>query len=191
MKTPRSIIRSVPIFGGLVDAKWTDHREAIAELSCAFIFSTLPIWGGALLMLFDRGNSASFWALLVITVMNGELFILATALFGSLFYIMYKEIKENTQAQRFPSPLFFLVLPVVISVISALLFAFRRAVDMFNLGPVLNNEGLFVCSVMIYLFSLLLIYLAHVYRNVMEHGAPTIQAHQTNDFVKEFGDRNN
>lgn len=76
-----------------------------------------------------------------------------------------------------------------IIVFSVGLFAVQRIGGIF-LGQVsLDQDFIFSLSWKIYLFSVAIVYLAHVYKNLVETGTPHLGATDTHEFVDNYINR--
>src|SRR5437588_8523948 len=94
----RSVLRKLPVFGGLADARWRDHREAFMEVGINVVFSTAPIWLGCIFLIYARGfTSAS--DVIHKNIEHGELFILATASISPIYYFIFKEYEGPERFQ--------------------------------------------------------------------------------------------
>jgi len=88
--------RHVPLIGGLADARWRDHREAIKELGVNILISTAPIWLGCIFLLLSQKFAMSMGEVIIRNVENGELFIYATSIVAPLYYFIFR----TTQGTR-------------------------------------------------------------------------------------------
>jgi hypothetical protein len=79
-----------------------------------------------------------------------------------------------------------MIIAAGIILLSGGLFVAQRAESAFRFAVALDHELVFTLSWYIYIVSVVVVYLAHVYRNFLETGAPSIVAHDTQDFVDEF-----
>lgn len=183
----KSLIRKIPLIGVLlVDVRFRNHVEAIQEVGLNIVLSTIPIWFGAVIMLAFKNVQGNWFDLVIGNVYKGELFIYATAILGPLYYFMFKEYKNFPQ---FPSARSFMLSALFIIVFSVGLFAVQRIGGIF-LGQVsLNQDFIFSLSWKIYLFSVAIVYLAHVYKNLVETGAPHLGATDTHEFVDNYINR--
>ena len=182
----KRIFRKLPLLGGLVDARVKDHTEAISEVGLNILLSTVPISLGAILMKLHRDTESTWVQLMLDNVQSGELFLYATALLGPLYYFIFK---EYTNVPNFPKGRSFMVAAVCILVISVGLFSAQRVEILFNRGSILDRAVIFSMSWKIYLTSVAVVYLAHVYKNLLESGAPTISTRDTQEFVDDYVSR--
>ena len=53
--------REVPLFGGLVDCGWPNHREALGQTLIVLLMSTMPFWL-ATLVVYGTDNDLSYAA---------------------------------------------------------------------------------------------------------------------------------
>lgn len=169
-------LRRVPLVGALMDARWKDHREAIAEIGPGLVLSTTPIWLGALWLRVSLGPPESYLGLIVKNVDSGEFCLYAAATLGPLYYLIHK---DYSPPKKFPSAQSFNLVGLVIAVTSSFLFAAQRA-------PEPDRQFVFDLSLALYLLALALIYLAHVYKNFAETGAAHRARTDTDDIVKEL-----
>lgn len=180
----KNITRRLPLFGGLADCRLGDHVEAGREFLTNFIFSTLPIWlGGLLILALDRDTEKSVTALIISmtgTVRGGELFMYSTAMVAP---IVYMALKPERGMPNFPGQMGHIAFIVIIALISTAFFAVQRA------GVWMDEQFVFPLSVVLYVFSLFLLYLAMVYRNYRLTAAPDVVREQTEEFVEEFNRR--
>ena len=79
LKQNRYWLRSIPLVGPLFDTTLNDHKEAITEVVISVVLSTTPIWLGSILLLADKGKSATFLEYLNQNVREGELLLLCSA----------------------------------------------------------------------------------------------------------------
>ena len=183
-----NLICQIPIFGKVpADSRYRDHAEALRELTPNILLSTFPIWLGALFQVAIIDNSGgyynSFAKIVVQYISKGELFLYSTALLAPLFYIMLKEYKDR---RHFPSSMSFAVVAISILLLCSGLFAIRHASETVSPPFGLDSDFVFYVSVVVYGTSVLLVYLAHVYRNLMDTGAPDITRKSEEDFVRRY-----
>jgi len=181
--TIKRLWRRVPIFGGLVDARTNDHFEAFTEIALNVGFSTVPIWFGAFIMLAGKDTKDTWFTLILDNVRTGELWLYATAMLSPLYYFIFKNYRS---AKVFPSGRSFMVIGALILIFASGLFAVQRAERASLIGSFLNHDFVFDLSWKGYLFSVGLVYLAHVYRNFLETGAATLTGTDTQEFVEDF-----
>ena len=178
------LLRKIPLFGGLIDCRLMDHTEAFKEFFINLIFSTIPIWlGGAIIFTLDK-TSTKTWPLLfetvVGTVQSGELFMYSTAMVAP---IIYMALKPERGGRNFPGQMSHIFGIIIVALISVAFFSVERA------GVVADRQITFQISVGLYLTSLVLLYMATVYRNYRLTGAADASREQTLEFVEEFNRR--
>lgn len=177
----KKIMRGLPLFGGLADCRWKDHVEAAKEFAVNFVFSTPPIWlGGMIIFSIDRSPNKSFFGSVVGTLNSGELFMYAAAMVAP---IIYMALKPEKGSRNFPGQLSHITFIAIVAFISAAFFALQRA------AVFVDERFVFYLSVILYSLSLILLYLAMVYRNNRLDGAPDLAREQTAEFVEEFNRR--
>lgn len=179
-----ALLRNVPLLSGLPDCRRIDHIDALKEFAVNFLFSTVPIWlGGLIIFAIDKGSSKS-GATLIETVMgtvkSGELFMYSTAMVAP---ILYMALKPEKGARTFPGQMSHVVGMAIIALISGAFFGIERA------GVVTDAKFTLTISVILYFVSLILLYLAMVYRNYRLTGAPDAGREQEKIFVQEFNRR--
>jgi hypothetical protein len=179
----RKFFRGLPLVGGLVDARWRDHREAMKEVGVNILLSTAPIWLGCLFLVVARKFKMPLDEVVIRNVENGELFLYATSIIAPLYYFIFKDQEGN---QKFPNAGSFMLISALVLLVGGCGFAVTR------LGAVLGtkfpwDEGtLFAFSLMLYLVSIIIVYLAHVYKNWRETGGSTAFSTETQDFVAAY-----
>lgn len=181
----KPLIRRLPIFGGLADARLKDHKEAATEVGLNVVLSTIPIWLGAVIMLFDKSVNSSWFALLARNVSDGELFLYSTALLGPMYYFIFTEYPDTP---NFPSSRMFNAFSTIILLVCVAAFSFQRAKELFIPQENIDNEFLFSLSWKVYVSAIVLVYLAHVYKNLRESAA-TRMGEDTRDFVEQWRSR--
>jgi len=116
-------------------------------------------------------------------VQSGEFCLYATATLGPLYYFIFKDYKA---APKFPSGRSFMIIASLILLLSGGLFAAQRSEDMFGGQRFLDHHFIFTVSWVNYVVAVIVVYLAHVYRNFLESGAATRTSRDTQDFVNDF-----
>lgn len=186
MSEPWSMKRScrhVPLVGGLADARWSDHREALKEVGVNVLLSTAPIWLGCIFLLAFQNFAMSLGEVIIRNVENGELFIYATSIVAPLYYFIFK---DNDGNQKFPNAGSFMLLSAVVLLVGGCGFAVTRLGTVLGTHFKWDKATLFVFSFIVYLFAVIIVYLAHVYRNWRETGGAAVFATDTQDFVAAF-----
>ena len=190
------LLSKLPLVGGLVEARRQDFSGAISEVSVNVLFSTLPIWLGPIIIWIMYFQEKSLFGLLAENLAQGEFYIYATTMLSPLFYFLWQEVRG---AKSFPSGLFISVASSIIVAVSAGLYGARKAnvfiFETTNQGNdttalQLNDAGYLQFSVMIYVITLIIVYVAHVYKNLRLSGAASITGNQTRNFVDDFSGRN-
>ena len=153
----KSFIRMIPIFSGLPDVRKVDHWEALKEFTANLIGSTMPLWVGTFVVLvLSKGVIGSYCEAFRGNINNGELFIYATSTLAPIYYM---SLVDPPRARQFPTKLSHIITVSIIMVLSAVAFGLERA------GQKLNNEFAYHSSIIFFILSLLLVYLATVYKN--------------------------
>ena len=158
-------IRRLPIVGPLADCRAEFHATAVKRFAADFVFSTLPLWVGALVILLNSSEGVSFLDALLRTFERGELFIYCTATLAPIIYIATKEMRDSP---TFPVRLSLLVVVIVIVVVCTAAFSLYRA------DVVLNERLALQISLYAYGMSLLLYYLTLLYDALRSTGAPAV-----------------
>jgi hypothetical protein len=175
--------REVPIFGGLVDCRGRDHWDALGQSFVLFVLSSMPIWLGTLIVyaMGDKVGCLGFKLALLSTFSRGELFMYATASLAPIFWIA---LTEPPGAREFPGKVSHIVLMVIISVIAAVFFGLLTA------GNRLNMRFTFDLSVLMFLGSVVLLYLGILYHESQIRDAAPIMKKQEEDFSAEYREHN-
>jgi hypothetical protein len=137
-------------------------------------------------MLAGKNIEAGWFALINRNINDGELFLYSTALLGPLFYFALREYED---VPNFPSKITFILSAGLILMISVGLFAVQRVEELVANFEWLDHAFVFDLSWKVYIASIALIYLGHVYKNVRATGAAQISGRQTHEFVSEFIER--
>ncbi len=163
-----------------MDCRIVDHWSALGEFFLNVIFSTAPIWLGGLFIFIDTSvDNRRIWESVILTINNGELFMFSTAMVAP---ILYMAVKTEKGMPTFPGQLSHISLIVIVGLACSGLFAAARVGKP---DPVLILN----ISILLYSVSLLLLYLAMVYKNNRFMGALSIDRKQTKDFVDEFNEK--
>jgi len=190
------VLSKIPLFGGLVHARRQDFTSAASEVSVNVIFSTLPIWLGPIIIWILYFQDKNLQSLLADNIAEGEFYIYATTLLSPLFYFLWQDVRG---AKSFPSGLSISVLSFVVVSLSAGLYGARKAnVFIFdavthnggNVSLQLNDAGYLKFSMIIYGLTLLIVYIAHVFKNLRLSGAAAVAGDETRDFANQFAGRN-
>lgn len=195
-KVLKFLVSKIPLFGGLVYARRQDFTGAASEVLVNVLFSTLPIWLGPVIIWIMYFQNKTLTTLLADNIAQGEFYIYATTLLSPLFYFLWQDVRG---ARSFPSGLSISVCAFVIVSLSAGLYGARKAnVFIFenstqaanSVTPQMNDAGYLQFSVIIYLLTLLIVYVAHVYKNLRLTGAASVAGENTRDFAIQFAGRN-
>jgi len=157
MEIKRRLSR-IPIFGALFDIDPKAILEAFVELTIGVVFSTLPIWFGAVIFagdkIFDPDQNTGFWCLyssyFVKSISNGELLMYAAATLGPTLYLGLKFLKTKNPPFPWIRPQFFIA--IILSSFATVFFFLARD------HGYANNLSFVVLSASIYLFALMLLF---------------------------------
>lgn len=181
LKWAKKILRKLPLLGGLAHCRLSDHEDASKEFGVNFVFSTAPIWlGGLIIFALDQAQNKTFFSLLIAmigTVRGGELFMYSTAMVAPIVYLA---LKPEKGVPIFPGQMSHVVFITIVAIVSSAFFAIQRT------GVWIDTNITFPLSVGLYILSLILLYLATVYKNYQLTGAPDEARGQTAEFVEEF-----
>ena len=174
------LIRRLPVIGPLADCRHEYHTTVVKQFVANFVFSTLPLWVGALVILLTSCEELGFLDALIKTFERGELFIYCTATLGPILYISNREIRNSP---TFPGKLSLSVTLIVIVVVCTTAFSLYRA------NVVLNEALAFRISLYAYGISLSLYYLTILYDALRSAGGSSVFRSDTADFVSDFNKR--
>lgn len=179
-----NLLREVPVFGGLVDCGLRDHWESLSQTTVLIILSAMPFWLGALIIysLTDKTGSAGMYAAFYSTMQRGELFMYSTALLAPVFWIA---LADYPGARVFPGKVSHIVIMVIISVIAAVFFGLQLA------GDKTNEVFTFKLSVLVCVFSLVLLYLGVLYHENRLRPTSTILKKQEQEFSDKYSEHRN
>ena len=95
------LLKEIPILGDLADTTLEDHIYSLKELIVTLFMSTLPIWGGAFIIILTSKTSdeLNYFNSIELLVSNGELYLYATSLLAPVIYIALKEREEGKNSQ--------------------------------------------------------------------------------------------
>lgn len=152
------LLKEIPILGDLADTTLEDHIYSLKELIVTLFMSTLPIWGGAFIIILTSKTSdgLNYFNSIELLVSNGELYLYATSLLAPVIYIA---LKEREEGKKFPSNITHMLIVILIAVLSTIAFTTVKA------GTNINHHFLIRSSVVAYITSVLLLYLAMVFNN--------------------------
>ena len=173
-------ISRLPIIGPLADCRAEYHVTVVKQFAADFVFSTLPLWVGTLVILLTSSEGVDTLDALITTFERGELFIYCTATLGPIIYISNREMHYRP---TFPGRFSLLVAVVVIVVVCSTAFSLYRA-------NVVSNDPLALrISLYAYGVSLFLYYLTILYDVLRSTGASAVFRSDTADFVSDFKER--
>ena len=181
------LLTKIPIFGGLFECKEPTHwNEAFWELCFTLLGSTMPLWLGIIILLvIGQDKGVDFFKALSEITRNGELFIYASSTLAPILYIA---IEDKPGKSKFPSRNSHVAIYVVIIAISAAIFGLRRA--NFELT---DNDFVLSISRIFFATSIILVYIAMVYRNHrLATTADDVQKYEkqfTKDYSKHRGSK--
>lgn len=171
------MIEKLPLIGGLVNCSAKDFLEAFEELFLKQFFSLSPIWLWAFVMkITEQGKNKRLADIITDSVSHGELFLYCTSILAPIFYMALSERKTS---RTFPNKLSHIVFVVTIISLSSIFFVLNRKGEPFNI------QNVFTFSIIFYSVSLLLIYIATVYKNSLLSPSEEFQKEEK-DFVNEF-----
>lgn len=179
----RRFLKSIPLFSGLADARWRDHREAIKEVSVNIVLSTAPIWLGCIFLAVGRKFEMPFYEVVIKNVENGEMFLYATSMTAPIYYFIFK---DESGLRRFPNAGSFMLIAAIILLIGGCGFALTRLGSVLEMKYRWDDNILFLSSLSLYVFAVFVVYLAHAYRNWHETGGSVAFTSDTQDFVAQF-----
>jgi len=160
----RNIIRLaewLPIISGLIECSYEDYKEALKEWFSTLLIATSPVWLGAFVILIcspDTKDSLTeaYSHIVLVNIKKGELVIYCTTLLAPVFYLVLHDRKTD---RAFPSKISSMLIVLVIWLLSGSIFAIQRA------GLYFNPDTTFKISVVLFLSSIFILYVAIVYNN--------------------------
>lgn len=167
----------VPLASSFINSSTSNRINALKEVSLVLILSLIPIWGGALHnVALLSSHDSNFFESLNSLIGNGELILYSTSILAPIFYLVISDpVGENHYPHRYSQGL----IVIVLLVISLLLFSAQRT------NP--NTDYIFKWSVVIFIISIVLLYLATVFRNWASDGNIFKEAEQ--DFTTQYRKR--
>lgn len=172
MKVRRSgsaLMRHMPWISGLPDCRIGDYQEATKEVFVNLILSTSPLWLGSLITFgvdpHHKKTWARYWEVLLQTLRGGELLIYATAAIAPIFYFA---LVRGRQSRDYPSRISHIVSALLIFMVGTTLFGVQRS------GVAVDPDFILPSSALLYGFSLVIIFLATLYRNWRDVSPNTI-----------------
>ncbi len=171
------VVRKLPIFSGLPDCEPKDYLSAVKEVFPNIFLSTLPIWGGAFVVIIS-GQVSNYWAAIGINVSHGELFLYAASFMAP---VVYMAAVDPPGAGQFPSRLSHILVLIGITVLSALAFGAQKA------GHKLIPTVALDVSAILFAASIFLLYIASIYQHKRLPKLTEEDFHSNeNDFRKEY-----
>jgi len=173
----RDTLRKIPLFGGLVDTSPSDHFSAIKENTSGLLVSLSPLLISGLILCLTDEKVGSYFSAVWSNASNGELFLYSTSILAPIFHIA---LDDPPRAKRFPSKFSHLLLTGVILLLIGIALGLQRA------GVTLLSGLAMRISLWSFGFSVLLLYLATVYRNSRSPSSPEIFQEQEQDFAIRY-----
>lgn len=151
-----SLFAKTPLFGGLVDCTWSDHRETFGQVLLVLVFATAPIWLAALVVaeLGPQASPGAFTQGMYAAVANGELFMYSTSLLAP---VLWMALSDPKGARVFPSKTMHIVLIVIIDMIASVSFGLITSHSQ------TNQQLMSRLSAYLFAISVILLYLGTVY----------------------------
>lgn len=170
-------LSSLPLIGPLVSCSKSDHKDAVVELIINLVFSTMPLWLGAFVVLIMDNSINDLLDALNSNINTGELFLYSSALLAPVFYM---SLYDKPGAYAFPSKLSHIVVVVLLILLSAVVFGLQRA----NIS--LNAATVFTMSKWFYLIAIVILYLALVYHNARLPSPSDAMKNSEEDFMERL-----
>jgi len=149
------VVRKAPIISGLPDCHLKDYWAAIKEIVPNIFLSTMPIWGGAFIIMI-LGESSDYWTAIDRNVNNGELFLYAASFLAP---VVYMATVDPPGAEQFPSRLAHIIVLIGIMILSALAFGVQKTGH--KLDPIIG----FNSSCLLVFASIFLLFIASIYQH--------------------------
>jgi len=170
----KKYFKKVPLFGGLVNCTFTNHKYAIGELLSTLLFSFLPILI-AYIVSYLGDHSTKFWPSINTNLQNGELFIYVTSLLAPVFFIV---MKKRMSEEVFPSKVTHILVYWGIVGIAALVFALKRV------GFTFDIISISILQKLVFYTAMVLFYLVLVYNNSLLPNPSSAMQAEEEDFAK-------
>ncbi len=164
----------VPLVSSLIDCERRHQKDAAKEILLVLVLSLVPIWGGALLG--STSPKATYFGEFYKLIQNGELILYATSILAPIFYLVFH---DPVGERPYPDRYFQGLIIIVLLIISLLLFSAQRSTA--------GSSFIFAWSIVIFLISLVLLYLSTVFRNWMNDKPDVKQSER--DFLHDYGER--
>jgi len=172
------IIEYIPIIGGLINCNPIDFFEALKELMSTLFIALSPIWLGAVVIFCIQDNpDKNYWRILLNSLKNGELIIYSTSLLAP---VIYMALKERGAVRIFPSRLSSIIAVIILLLITTSIFSIQRG------GYYYHSTTVFKFSSLIFIISILILYIAMVYNNSRLPDAGEEFQNQEKDFANQF-----
>ena len=176
------VLRKMPFLSGLPDCTKEDHKDASRQMMWTLLGSTLPIWLGTFVVfILKDAPSGNILEAFMFNISGGELFIYSTSALAPVFYMA---LYERPGIGAFPSKTGHIITVVLFLVISSSVFALLRS------GVELRQQYLLDFSLLIYVISVILLYLATVYHSARHSMSPSrTMRSQEQDFTERLRTR--
>ncbi len=150
------IVRGLPLISGLPETRWINHKDAAKQLATNLVWSLLPIILGVLWLLAESGEHSNpdLSSVIFANIGHGELFLYCSSLLAPIYWMA---LHDPPGAGRFPSKLSHMVFVALIICASAFFYGLQRS----NLT--LNEGFIFQTSIILFVVSVLILYIATVY----------------------------
>ncbi|MER8829657.1 hypothetical protein NKH73_22795 [Mesorhizobium sp. M0938] len=170
------VLRRVPLFGQVFEAKPSSIVSSFYETLVGTIFSTLPIWFFPIFFSNSISGGPGTFELFVNSIRRGDLFIYSAALVGPLIYTITKNYAEvsgdeekkvpfRTLTFEFPYGPSFVIIAVFICMMAAICYGISNLASFPGAKIILMESFLIKASVLVYIFSLLCLFAVSAYRN--------------------------
>ena len=197
----KDLIRRIPLYGELVNAKHKSFKIAFYEIIVTTLFATAPIWFFPIFVSSMIKGAPSFGEGVYASIVAGDLYIYATALIGPLVFSITKDYaswgdqQPSVNASRigkltfeFPYGNLFFLISILLSAVAAICFGLTRFQQAGLITAPLNTEVFLVASAVSYLFALTCLFAVGVYRTELEDFSGEHSG--TRDFLEQWKSRN-
>ncbi len=163
MRNSIKFLCKIPVFGNLGITESKHHGSALIDVIYSIIFSLLPLWGGAFYYILENSNDkilskTTYWQWFWKISENGLFFLYAATFVTPILIIL---INDRGYKKCFPSKPTFLLFSIIILCGSSFVVAWQT-----GQSTALSNS-LYLLSVFVFCFSIVLYYFASVYRNAV------------------------